>query len=380
MRHALGIAIGFTLTLCAASPAAAPPRAGDPKVSPAVNALLAPLRDKHKLPALAAAVVSSRGLIAAGAVGVRKHGDDRPATVHDQFHLGSNTKAMTATLIAALVEEGKLSYDDTLGKAFPKVKAMDAGLRKVTLAQLLTHRAGLRANAAGGLSVLFRVGSTRAQRQRLLESIAEAKLDHEPGKELHYSNLGYVLAGHLAEEAAGATWEELIHARLFGPLGMKSAGFGPMGTRGKVEQPWQHTSRGSPVGPGPLSDNPPVIGPAGRVHCSVPDWAKFVADQLRGARGGKALLKPATYKKLHTSPYTRQFYTLGGWGGREKDERAGGLVLMHDGSNTMNYSSAWLAPERDLAVLVACNQGGPAAQKACHEARDLLIRGFSGGR
>src|SRR5262249_17730282 len=152
----------------------------------------------------------------------------------------------------------------------PKVKAMDAGLRKVTLGQLLTHRAGLRANAAGGLSVLFRVGSTRQQRQSLLESIAEGKLEYEPGKELHYSNLGYVLAGHLAEEAAGATWEELMHARLFGPLGMKSAGFGAMGTRGKVEQPWQHTSRGTPVGPGTLSDNPLVIGPAGRVHCSVP--------------------------------------------------------------------------------------------------------------
>jgi CubicO group peptidase (beta-lactamase class C family) len=355
-------------------------RADAPKPAQAsaeINTLLTPLREKYKLPALAAAVVRGKGLIAVGAVGVRKRGDDAAVTVNDQFHLGSETKAMTATMIASLVEAGKLKWNDTLGQTFPKLAAsMTPALRKVTLAQLLTHHAGLRANATGGWSTLLRRGTTREQRQNVLESLVGEKLEYEPDKEFHYSNLGYVLAAHMAEKVVDTSWEELLAKRLFEPLNMRSAGFGAMGTRDKLDQPWQHTRDGKPIGPGPFSDNPPVMGPAGSVHCSLPDWARFIADQLRGARGGRALLKPKTYKKLHTAPYRDQFYTLGGWAGRAEDDEAGGLCLAHDGSNTMSYAAAWLAPQRNLAVLVVCNQGGDDAKKACHEARKLLLQKY----
>jgi CubicO group peptidase (beta-lactamase class C family) len=368
-RLALPLA-GLVLCACAVAREAPKPT----PVSAEINALLAPVREKYKLPALAAAVVNSKGLVAVGAVGVRKRGDPTAVTVDDQFHLGSDTKAMTAALIAGLVEEGKLRYDDTLGKAFPKfADKMTPELRKVTLEQLLTHRAGFPHDLKGGWPDIDRERPLREQRDEVVARVAPDKPEHEPGKGIHYSNLGYVLAGHMAEGAAGAPWEELIQKRLFRPLGMKSAGFGAMGTPGKVDQPWQHLEGGLRMGPSPYSDNPPVMGPAGTVHCSLPDWARFVADQLRGARGGRALLKPETYKKLHTSPYSDSFYTAGGWGGKAKDDRAGGLLLEHDGSNRMSFATAWVAPGRDLAVLVATNQGGADAAKACHAARDLLI-------
>src|SRR5262249_8110341 len=128
---------GYVLCACAAAREATP-------ASAEVNALLAPVREKHNLPALAAAVVTSKGLVAVAAAGVRKRGDKPAVTADDQFHLGSDTKAMTAALIAGLVEEGKLRYDDTLAKAFPaQAKSMHPDLRKVTLEQLLTHHAGL---------------------------------------------------------------------------------------------------------------------------------------------------------------------------------------------------------------------------------------------
>jgi CubicO group peptidase (beta-lactamase class C family) len=184
----------------------------------------------------------------------------------------------------------------------------------------------------------------------------------------------------MAEEAAGAPWEELMRKRLFRPLGMASAGFGAMGTPGKVDQPWQHPVGGQRMGPGPYSDNPPVLGPAGTAHSSLPDWARFIADQLRGARGGRGLLRPETYRKLNESPYPGRFYTLGGWGGHPDDGRAGGPVLSHDGSNTLSYATAWVAPRRDLAVLVVTNQGGGAGEKACHEARDLLLDKYLPGK
>jgi CubicO group peptidase (beta-lactamase class C family) len=81
-----------------------------------LDAELEPVRAKHGLPALAAAVVKDGAIVTAGAVGVRVHGTDIKVTIDDRFHLGSDTKAMTATLAAMLVEEGKLRWDSTIGE------------------------------------------------------------------------------------------------------------------------------------------------------------------------------------------------------------------------------------------------------------------------
>jgi CubicO group peptidase (beta-lactamase class C family) len=118
-------------------------------------------------------------------------------------------------------------------------------------------------------------------------------------------------------------------------------------------------------------DNPPVLSPAGRIHCTLQDWARFVADQLRGERGeSPSLLKPQSYRKLHTPPFGGE-YALG-WLVVERDW-AGGLALNHGGDNTMNCANVWVAPKRDFAVLVCVNQSGPVAFKASDEAVAALI-------
>ena len=79
--------------------------------------ILEPIREKHDLPALAAAVVRGEKTVAVGAVGVRKFRVKKPVTSDDAFHIGSCTKSMTATLIAMLVEDGKLSWEKTVAEA-----------------------------------------------------------------------------------------------------------------------------------------------------------------------------------------------------------------------------------------------------------------------
>jgi Beta-lactamase. len=107
------------------------------------------------------------------------------------------------------------------------------------------------------------------------------------------------------------------------------------------------------------------------VHGTIQDWAKFAQDQLRGARGEPALLKTATYRKLHTPPFAGD-YALGwicverSWGG--------GKVLNHVGDNTMNCANIWIAPERDFAILVCVNQGGKTAFQATDEAVGALMK------
>src|SRR2546425_5420679 len=94
---------------------------------------------------MAAAVLRGERIIAQGAAGVRKSGTAERITLDDQFRLGSCTKAMTATLVAMLVEEGKLNWTTTLGELFADtVKPMHPAWEKVTLRQVLAHRAGLR--------------------------------------------------------------------------------------------------------------------------------------------------------------------------------------------------------------------------------------------
>jgi hypothetical protein len=112
----------------------------------------------------------------------------------------------------------------------------------------------------------------------------------------------------------------------------------------------QHGRRGGPQSPIPTRDNPPLMGPAGWVHRSLPDWAQFVALHLRAVQGQPALLKPQTFRKLHSGPGEDAGYTLGGWGLVKNHPRVKGVVLTHDGSNTMNCSAAWLALEPGFAV------------------------------
>ena len=119
------------------------PKDGDANIA----AILEPIRKKHKVPAICAAVVNCDGLVAVGAVGVRKIETDIPVTIHDSWHLGSDTKVMTATLIGRLVEQGKLQWRSTLADIFPEmVSSMNDETKSITLLHILSHRAGFPRN------------------------------------------------------------------------------------------------------------------------------------------------------------------------------------------------------------------------------------------
>ena len=325
------------------------------------------LRLKHRVPALAAARLGVDGLLIQSVTGFRKAGGSTPVTASDLWHYGSMTKAMTATLLATYVEEGRLQWDDPLGKLIPEsCRKADPRTKDITVLQLLQHRSGLRANLFSWWLL-----PRAAQREEILRLAAPPGTDWAASGSYLYSNVGYAIAGHLAEKLDGKPWEVLLEKRLFKALKI-TAGQGPVGTEGKDDQPWPHDSKGSalPVN-GPRCDNPPSLGPAGRVHASLENYARFAADQLRGAAGQSALLPAALYKILHT-PDPASHYACG-WGVADRSW-AGGRCLTHSGSNNANFSVVWLAPEKAFGVFAACNQGGPAAAEACDAACSLMIQ------
>jgi CubicO group peptidase (beta-lactamase class C family) len=291
-------------------------------------------------------------------------------TTNDLWHLGSDTKAMTATLAGVLVEAGTLHWDTTIAAVFPELAAaLQPATTNLTLKHLLAHRAGLPRDVNWGQ---FKQGTVQAQRLQVVREALAKKPEFAPGERYQYSNTGYVIVGAMLERVTGQPWEEAIRERVFSPLGMTSVGFGGVGTPGQLDQPWPHGPKGKPQRKnGPAMDNPAVIGPAGRVHCTLQDWAKFIADQLRGARGERALLTPASYQRLQTPPFGGN-YALG-WGVAQRDW-GGGTVLSHTGCNTMNFANVWVAPLKNFAVLVCINQGDDVAFKASDAAASALIR------
>jgi CubicO group peptidase (beta-lactamase class C family) len=317
-------------------------------------------------------LVSSNGIVASGVSGVRKRDADVTVTIDDKWHLGSNTKAMTAVIVATLVERGQLSWETTIGQVFPELShTFPEKFRAISITQLLSHHAGLPADVDWG-DVARSASSLRDQRLNALKTAAVSQLESSPGTKFGYSNLGYTLAGAIVERVAGKPWEDLMREIVFKPLGMTSCGFGGIGTPGKIDQPWPHGEDGRPMAAnGPTVDNPEVMGPAGTVNCSIADYSKFIVDQLRGELGGGVLLKTETYKALH-APRFGDTYAFGRI--VLSQDWAGGTVLAHQGTNTLNFCIVRIAPRRGFAVLAVTNQGVDEGQKAALEATDALIR------
>ena len=235
----------------------------------AVNSLLQRLCQQHQLPGMIAARIEGDQVVRIGAAGIRKAGADERLTIHDQIHLGSCTKALTATMLGCLVQEGRIDWATTVGECLPAMAGRRCILRyqSVTLRQLLTHRAGLPAEDGRIFRTNLEISPTQQRRALFRQLLAEPPRS-EPGSRFQYSNLGYMLAGLMAEAVTGESWEQLMQQRLFTPLQMRSAGFGAPGTPGQTDQPWGHRAGSAAGWIAEQADNPAVLGPAGTVHCT----------------------------------------------------------------------------------------------------------------
>lgn len=327
-----------------------------------LNTLLEPIRAANKVPALACAVVISNRMVGLGAVGVRKAGvPSAPVTLEDKWHHGSLTKSMTATLAAILVQEGKIRWNSTLEEIFPDwASRMNAGWRGATLEQLASNRGGAPGDlgSSGIWAQLWNFsGTPREARRFLLEKLTVLPPARPPGTGYEYSNAGFALAGHMLETVMNLAWEDLLQRRLFAPLGMSSAGYGVPATPRYLDQPWGHQWSGGqavPVEPGTSADNPPGIGPAGTVHCTVVDLARYAGFHASGHNRDLGLLPVATMLKLHTAYPDNASYAHG-WLEVDRPWAAPGKAYTHAGSNLQWYSVIWFAPAKEFAVVALCN-------------------------
>jgi CubicO group peptidase (beta-lactamase class C family) len=301
------------LSGCAVSPV--------PKVAPApitkhsgdteLATLIESIRMKEGLTALAAAIIINGRIYSVAAVGIREYGTDNWVTVNDKFLISSCTKAFTATLAAMLIEEGLMNWRTTIREVFPDLEMLSE-YDNITIYQLLSHRAGLPKNFKSGqptwsIDYEFdeRRGSTpEVYRLQYLEKTLQKELISPPGERVHYSNSGYILAGAMIEKMTGRTIEELWFEKIFKPLGISTAGYGPPAALEPKNQPWGHYWNKSTSSFVPYkADYPNFMGPTGYMHIALEDWAKFILIHLDSYPLNKErLLKPSTLRKLHTPP------------------------------------------------------------------------------
>ncbi|WP_082602130.1 serine hydrolase [Phenylobacterium sp. Root700] len=341
--------------LAAASPALAAQPAARPDRSAALDTMIdKAMAENPCIPAMAVLVIRD-GKVAEQAVrGVRASDAPDKAQANDIWHIGSDAKAMTATMIARLVDRGVLSWSAPLKTMLPGV-SMRPEYESVTLADLLSHRAGLRDldDTADAAMIEAAFVDTRPLPQQRL-AFAGVVLNEAPigpaRGESAYSNSDYLLAAAVAEQATGKSFEQLMQDEVFHPLGM-SVVYAPS-ERGQV----LGHREGKPL-TGIRADNPPLFAPAGAVKLSMGDWARFAIDQMAGEKGRGALLPAAAYSTLHT-PQGDTASALG-WGVRNTwPAKAPIRLLMHAGSNGYWDALIALAPDSEGGVLIVANGGG----------------------
>lgn len=319
--------------------------------SPELQRMLKGALEDRSVPAMGVLVIRDGQIQAQAVAGIRAKGSTTPASLQDSWHIGSDAKSMTATLVARLVEQGKLSWDAPLKDMLP-IPGMRAEYADVTLADLLSHRAGLPPNSAEKL-----IEATRKDKRPLpvlrMEYARRALSEAPVGtvrSEARYSNSGFMIAAAIAEQATGKSFEELIQEQVFEPLGMRVDT--ALAQRGQL----LGHKKGKPLA-GPDSDIPPFFAPAGAtVRLSMADWSKFLIDQMAGERGQGKLLSQSGYARLHAAQGDSG--SALGWGVKTNWPKDAPIrMLMHAGSNGYWNALVALAPDRQDGVLVVANAG-----------------------
>ena len=308
----------------------------------------------QQLPGLAAVIVRTEGPPRVYVSGERRIGKGDLITPTDRMHLGSLTKAITVTVIGALVENRLMTLETTIGQTFPELSAkIQPAYRNVTVRQLLAHAGGLAPyrNSALLRSLLTLKGTPTEQRYAFVASVLTDPPLFEPGTRHEYSNAGAAIAGAMAERIAGSPYRQLVQELVFAPLG-GHAWFGNPGIAAEP-QPWGHirTIVGTVTEVSPANGvytTPPAIEPAGDASPSMPDYGRFLQLHLRGLRGRDDVLKATTIQDLHRR--VALGWTVIPRDGIESHE--------HFGSYGAYVGYTTIQPTRDMAVAVFTNIGG----------------------
>lgn len=379
-------------------------------------------REQFGVPGLSVAVSCHPGDVKEWVAGVRRHGNSVKAKAGDRWHIGSNTKAFTTTMIAKLVEEGLIDWDTSIWELthgprnlFPELKGaaplspstLHPRFEDVTIEHLASHRSGMKMTSGEDAPTRQFANYAKDPQEFRWDTVRRLLTRNHTGiiGEWRYGHGNYMLLGVVIERLRGKPYEQVIEEEILQPAGMSTAAFGmptdvvlpPPGpgiglglaSTPDTDNPWVRQTyaaysvdttaqpNGHVLGGGsPKVDNlalPPVWNPAGGLYLSNADMLRFLRLHVDGTVGTLSL-PAASRQKLH-SVYMRPDRRAGpadakaedrsdpnyGFGFGQWTDGSDGRVLGHDGTYGRFYSSFRVYLDRGFVVTASANLAGGAA-------------------
>ena len=330
------------------------------------------------VPGMAIVVVYKDKVVYLKGFGVRQAGTDTPITADTVFQLASVSKPFTSTVLAALVGEGVIDWDDPVIKYYPDFRLQVPWVtQQLTLRDLLCHRSGLPAFAG---DLLEDMGYSR---EEILHRLQFLKPASSFRSHYAYTNSGYTTAAVAAAKAAGKSWEELVADKLYKPLGMKSsssrfedfeAAKNRVRLHVRVDGQWVAK----------YVRNPQAQSPAGGVSSTARDLAQWMRLQLAGGKfNGKQIIaaqalaethRPQIVSGFNSKTNRASFYGLG-WNVSYDDQ--GRVFWKHSGAFFLGErTEVALLPAEDLGIAVLSNAAPTGIPEGMNQSFfDLLLKG-----
>lgn len=352
----------------------------------AVDAMFDQAMARYELPGLAVGVVEDGEIVYMRTAGELRAGEGEPVDADTLFKIASNSKAMTTALLARLVDQGKLAWDDPVVRHLPDFRMHDPWVtREIQVRDLVIHNTGL---GPGGGDLMLWPEPNRFTREQVVAGIAHLPPASSFRSRYVYNNVMYIVAGEVAAAAAGAaSFEELLRSELFEPLGLERCRVGEwrLDEVGNVAQPHMRIDGRMQVVREDAETVPAVpMAAAGGVRCGLNDmlaWVRmWLQPETHGLVDGQPWLSPAQREVLWSAqmPMTlgrrmREWeganFSAYGYGWRLNDS-GGTRKVAHTGTLAGMFSAVTLLPEKGAGFVVMMN--GPGS-----DARTVLVQALT---
>ncbi|KAF1719486.1 serine hydrolase domain-containing protein [Pseudoxanthomonas wuyuanensis] len=334
--------------------------------------------NRYRLPGLAVGIIQDGEVVYRRTAGETAAGGGQPIDADTLFKIASNSKAMTAGVLARLVDAGKLKWDDPVTKYLPQFRMQDPWVTaNMQVRDLLIHNSGL---GLGAGDLMLWPEPNDFTRADIIAGLAHLKPTHSFRSHYAYDNLLYVVAGEVAAAAGGAPYETLVKRELFEPLGMDRCQVGEWNRTqvGNVAQPHSRTAQGNRV----IREDGEVVPnitsmAAGGIRCSLDDmltWIGIWLDPQRQPAWLSEQQRRAVWTAHMPMPVSKRMrewdnshFSAYGYGWRLSDVD-GVWKVAHTGTLAGMYSSVILLPDQRVGIVILINGSGEAARTTLGQA------------
>lgn len=260
------------------------------------------IRNAYNIPEISYAVVDSKSTVEIAALGRHNIYLQDTATLNDRFHIGSNTKAMTAFIVAKYVEKGKLKWTTKFFDIFPDWKENSKiEYYNITLKDLLSHKARIQPFQGENDPTIPEIKGTKEERRKSFGKFVLTlnPVDIDTIHQFNYSNADYTLATLMLEKVTNKSWEQLVEKVFNKDLKLNVKFSWPENQ--KTKDTWGHSSANDKLIPVPSNTDYHLdfTEPAGDINITLKDYTKFIQLNLQGLNGKDNYLTAKNYQFIH---------------------------------------------------------------------------------